>query len=76
MNFGQWLEDQLNRQNLTRADLARLAHVSERSVYNWLAGKRVPYGATRHLLEMVLKAEYKEVHDGQVEEEMRPARGT
>jgi len=77
MTFGNWLEAQLERKGMTREELAQLAHVAERSVYNWLADTRVPRGASLHLVELALKAEYKEeVQDGQVEEKVRPARGT
>jgi len=75
MNFAQWLEGQMQEQNLTRAKLAQIAHVSERSVYYWLSGERVPHGALRHLLEMTLKATYKEEVHNAPSQEMDPPHG-
>jgi len=77
MNFAQWLKHRLEEKQMSQAELAHQAHVTDRSVRNWIAGRTQPKGAQLHLVELALKAEYKEeVQDGQVEEKVRPARGT
>lgn len=42
MEFGEWLKEQREERGLTRAELARLAGVSEGAISKWESGKQEP----------------------------------
>lgn len=42
MDFGDWLREQREQKGLTRAELARLAGVSEGAISKWESGKQEP----------------------------------
>lgn len=40
--FGDWLKTQLQRREMTQADLARRADLPTSTVSNWITGRRIP----------------------------------
>jgi DNA-binding transcriptional regulator YiaG len=55
------LDTAMREQSITRADLAALMHVSERTIYNWLCGAKKPSGEHAALLAYHLKLPVKKL---------------